>query len=87
MTSPPSATDALSRTRFASGLPKLSSDFVFNTRRSLFSDRRVREAIALLFDAEWVNRSYFFDLYRRSASFFDEFGIVGLSPGRRRSRT
>ena len=57
---------------FPSGLPKLSSDFVFNTRRPLFSDRRVREAIMLLFDAEWVNRNYFFDLYRRSASFFDD---------------
>jgi peptide/nickel transport system substrate-binding protein len=57
---------------FASGLPKLSSNFVFNTRRPLFSDRRVREAIALLFDAEWVNRNFFFDLYRRSSSFFDD---------------
>jgi len=57
---------------FSSGLPKLSSAFVFNTRRPLFSDRRVREAIALLFDAEWVNHNFFFDLYRRSASFFDD---------------
>ena len=57
---------------FASGLPKLSSAFVFNTRRPLFSDRRVREAIALLFDAEWVNHNFFFDLYRRSSSFFDD---------------
>jgi peptide/nickel transport system substrate-binding protein len=57
---------------FASGLPKLSSSFVFNTRRPLFSDRRVREAITLLFDAEWVNHNFFFDLYRRSASFFDD---------------
>ena len=55
---------------FANGLPKLSSAFVFNTRRPLFSDIRVREAISLLFDAEWVNRNFFFDLYRRSASFF-----------------
>jgi peptide/nickel transport system substrate-binding protein len=57
---------------FVSGLPKLASNFVFNTRRPLFADRRVREAIILLFDAEWVNRNFFFDLYRRSASFFDD---------------
>ena len=56
---------------FATGLPKLSSAFVFNTRRSIFSDSRVREAISFLFDAEWVNHNFFFDLYRRSASFFD----------------
>jgi peptide/nickel transport system substrate-binding protein len=56
---------------FTSGLPKPSFNFVFNTRRPLFADIRVREAIGLLFDFEWVNRSIFFDLYRRSASFFD----------------
>ena len=55
---------------FPDGLPKLNSGFVFNTRRPIFSDIRVREAILLLFDAEWVNHNFFFDLYRRSASFF-----------------
>src|SRR6266481_4986837 len=53
------------------GVPKASSYFVFNTRRAVFSDIRVREAISLLFDFQWINHSYFFDLYRRSASFFD----------------
>ena len=24
-----------------------------------------------MFDFEWINRNFFFDLYRRSASFFD----------------
>jgi peptide/nickel transport system substrate-binding protein len=56
---------------FTSGLPKLSSAFVFNTRRAVFADGRVRRAISFLFDAEWVNHNLFFDLYRRSASFFD----------------
>ncbi|HWP14780.1 MAG TPA: extracellular solute-binding protein [Xanthobacteraceae bacterium] len=56
---------------FTSGLPKPSLNFVFNTRRPVFADTRVREALALLFDFEWVNRSIFFGLYRRSASFFE----------------
>ena len=56
---------------FPSGLPKSSSAFVFNTRRAVFADIRVRQALSYLFDAEWVNRNFFFDLYRRSASFFD----------------
>ena len=56
---------------FTSGLPKPSFNFVFNTRRAIFADIRVREALALLFDFEWVNRSIFFDLYRRSASYFE----------------
>jgi peptide/nickel transport system substrate-binding protein len=57
---------------FRSGLPKFSSYFVFNTRRPIFSDIRVRQAIALLFDFEWVNRNFFYNLYRRSASYFDD---------------
>jgi len=64
---------------FSSRLPKPSFNFVFNTRRPIFADIRVREAIALLFDFEWVNRSIFFNLYRRSAGFFEdsELSAVG----------
>ena len=54
------------------GLPKASSYFVFNTRRPVFADIRVREAISLLFDFEWINHGYFFDLYRRTASYFPD---------------
>jgi peptide/nickel transport system substrate-binding protein len=57
---------------FGSGLPKFASDFVFNTRRPIFADARVRQAIALLFDFQWVNRNFFYNLYQRSASFFDD---------------
>jgi peptide/nickel transport system substrate-binding protein len=57
---------------FADGQPKLASDFVFNTRRPVFADIRVRQAIALLFDFEWINRNFFFGLYKRSTSFFDD---------------
>jgi peptide/nickel transport system substrate-binding protein len=56
---------------FPTGAPKPSKFFVFNTRRAIFSDVRVREAISLLFDFEWINHSYFFDLYRRTAGYFD----------------
>ncbi|HZC56986.1 MAG TPA: extracellular solute-binding protein [Xanthobacteraceae bacterium] len=54
------------------GLPKFASDYVFNTRRAIFADIRVRQAIALLFDFQWVNRNFFFNLYKHSASFFDD---------------
>ena len=57
---------------FTNGLPKFSSDYVFNTRRKVFADIRVRQAIALLFDFQWINRDFFYNLYRRSASFFDD---------------
>jgi peptide/nickel transport system substrate-binding protein len=57
---------------FPTGLPKFASDFVFNTRRPIFADIRVRQAIALLFDFQWINRNFFYNLYQRSASFFDD---------------
>ncbi|MGH6727169.1 MAG: extracellular solute-binding protein, partial [Pseudolabrys sp.] len=56
---------------FPYGLPKGMDGLVFNTRRGLFADVRVREAILNLFDFEWINRNYFFNLYKRTASYFD----------------
>jgi len=53
------------------GQPKGMEGFVFNMRRPLFADVRVREALGLLFDFEWINRNYFFDLYRRTGSYFE----------------
>jgi len=55
---------------FPSGLPQGMLGLVFNTRRAIFADIRVREAISLLFDFEWINKNFFFGLYRRSASYF-----------------
>jgi peptide/nickel transport system substrate-binding protein len=57
---------------FPTGLPKFASDFVFNARRPIFADIRVRQAIALLFDFQWINRDFFYNLYQRSASYFDD---------------
>ncbi len=54
------------------GLPKGMAAMVFNTRRPIFSDVRVREAILHLFDFEWLNHNLFFDQYRRTASYFDD---------------
>ena len=51
-------------------MPQPSQFLVFNTRRPIFSDIRVRQALTLLFDFEWINRNYFFGLYSRSAGFF-----------------
>jgi microcin C transport system substrate-binding protein len=54
----------------------------FNLRRAKFQDLRVREAIGLALDYEWINRNMFFGQYSRSRSFFDdsEFAASG-TPG------
>jgi microcin C transport system substrate-binding protein len=43
---------------------------VFNTRRALFQDRRVREALGLAMDFEWSNRNLFYGQYTRCDSYF-----------------
>jgi peptide/nickel transport system substrate-binding protein len=58
------------RDTIKTGLPQPSEFLVFNTRRPLFTDIRVREALTLLFDFEWINRNYFFGLYGRAAGYF-----------------
>lgn len=58
--------------------------FVFNTRREIFQDPLVREALAYAFDFEWSNRNLFFGLYTRTKSYFSnsELASEGLPEGR-----
>jgi len=58
------------RDTIKTGLPQPTEYLVFNTRRSVFADIRVREALTLLFDFDWINRNYFFGLYGRVAGYF-----------------
>jgi microcin C transport system substrate-binding protein len=44
--------------------------YVYNTRRPLFADPRVRRALAYAFDFEWTNQRLFFGSYKRSESYF-----------------
>lgn len=52
----------------------------FNLSRSLFNDRRVRQAITLAFDFEWLNHSFYYNSYRRPLSYFEntEYAAQGL---------
>ena len=72
----------LIREEIATGLPKPTDYLVFNTRRAVFADIRVREALSLLFDFEWINRNYFVGLYGRSGGYFptSELSAYGRMP-------
>jgi len=54
------------------GGPKGLQGFAFNTRREKLADPRLREALAMMFDFEWINAHLFSNLYTRTKSFFDE---------------
>lgn len=58
--------------------------FVFNTRRSKFQDPRVRQAFALAFDFETLNKNVLYDQYIRVGSYFDnsEMKADGIPDGR-----
>ena len=52
-------------------VPAGMSALVFNTRRPLFADARVREAMIKLFDFAWINRTLYHGQYARTQSYFD----------------
>ncbi|MDB5828501.1 MAG: peptide transporter substrate-binding protein, partial [Variovorax sp.] len=54
--------------------------YVFNLRNPKFQDVRVRQAIGLAMDFEWLNRQLFYGLYKRVEGYFpnSEFHASGL---------
>ncbi|MCK3853700.1 extracellular solute-binding protein [Pseudomonas sp. W2Jun17] len=64
------------------GNPTGMQGFVFNMRKPMFQDVRVRKAISLLLDFEWSNKQLFNGAYTRTRSYFEnsEMAATGL-PG------
>src|SRR6266403_2147299 len=63
-------------------IPTGMQGFVYNTRRAVFRDARVREALACAFDFAWSNAHLFYGAYTRTRSYFSnsELASRGL-PG------
>jgi peptide/nickel transport system substrate-binding protein len=55
---------------FKTGVPSGMTGLVFNTRRDIFADRNVREALILMLDFEWLNQNLYHGLYERTQSYF-----------------
>jgi microcin C transport system substrate-binding protein len=51
--------------------PGGAQGFFLNTRRPKLSDPRVRKALDYAFDFEWTNKNFFYGLYKRTESFFE----------------
>jgi microcin C transport system substrate-binding protein len=70
----------LRKEEIANHNPTGMQGFVFNIRRPLFQDLRVREALGLLFDFEWTNKQLFNGAYTRTRSYFEnsELAASGL---------
>lgn len=60
----------LQKAHLAKGAVQSSQGFVFNLDRTMFKDRRVREALSMLWDFEWTNRQMMRNMYIRQNSYF-----------------
>jgi microcin C transport system substrate-binding protein len=60
--------------------PSGAQGYFINTRREPFKDKRVREALGLAFDFEWSNKNLFFELYKRTQSFFENSDMKAKGP-------
>ena len=60
----------LVKTEFTHRLPTGFQSYVLNTRRPLLADIRVRQALGLAMDYEWMNRQMFYGAYQRVQGLF-----------------
>ena len=59
------------KSEFDIGIPAGMTALVFNTRRAVFADPKVRQALITLFDFEMINRTLYNGLFKRTASYFE----------------
>jgi peptide/nickel transport system substrate-binding protein len=51
-------------------LPANTYAMVFNTRRPIFANRKLREGLTMAFDFEWINKNLYENAYKRTQSFW-----------------
>ena len=84
---PAAARGEIVQTEIAHQRPSGMRGFVFNTRRPIFSDRRVRQAFAYALDFEWLNARFYGGGYQRIASYYSgsELGFADPASAEERS--
>lgn len=66
------------------GTPPSATGFVFNMRREKFADKRIRQAIGLMYNFTWTNSNLQYGLFQQRESFWenDRLKAAGLPEGR-----
>lgn len=64
------------RAELPDGTPPTPSGFVFNLRRKIMQDIRIREALALGYNFEWTNDSLQYGLFKQRASFTQDTPLM-----------
>jgi microcin C transport system substrate-binding protein len=77
----------LVKTEFKHRLPTGFQSYVLNTRKPLLQDLRVRQALGLALDYEWMNRQMFYGAYQRVQGLFGntDCQATGLPPPEERA--
>lgn len=69
----------LQRSHLAKGAVQSSQGFIFNLDRPKFQDRRVRQALAMLWDFEWTNKQMMRNVYVRQNSYFSNSDLAATA--------
>lgn len=69
----------LRRAHLAKGAVQSSQGFIFNLDRPKFQDRRVRQALAMLWDFEWTNKQMMRNVYVRQNSYFSNSDLAATA--------
>lgn len=69
---------AVIKDEFTPKTPSGMLGFVFNTRRPIFADAKLRQGLAMAFDFEWVNKNLFDNAYTRTQSFWQNSNLSYL---------
>jgi microcin C transport system substrate-binding protein len=72
--------ESVKREVLADETPSGVQAFFLNTRRPHLADRRVRQALNLAFDYEWLNQNLFYSLYQRTRSMFENSDMAATGP-------
>jgi microcin C transport system substrate-binding protein len=73
-------TGELAKVEFRHRLPTGFQSYVLNTRRPLLADIRVRQALGLALDYEWMNRQMFYGAYQRVQGLFGNTDCAADGP-------
>lgn len=72
---PAVSSGAVIKDTFEPQLPSGMFGFVFNTRRPMFQNLKLREGLSLIFDFEWANKNLFSGAYKRTESFWQNSAL------------
>src|SRR5215472_602970 len=73
---PAVASGLVKKQDFAHHLPTGMQGYAMNTRRAVFANPLVRQAMAQVFDFEWANKNLFYGAYSRTRSYFNNSDLA-----------